>query len=339
MAKQVQGVYAIVNLDDGRVYVGCSVRIRRRAREHFTQLWTGKSGNARLQAAFNEASPKRFRFVVLEEVADMAALPSREYWWLELFARDVGVDTYNSYRPIAGEYPAPYAHKEITAGNYLDLTLPQLPPPDPNDGYGYWARPPRRVVPVAERFWENITVTEKGCWEWAAHLASRHYRSTTEGKDANGKKIDVSLHRWAYERYRGPIPAGLQLDHTCRNPPCCNPWHLEPVSVQVNVLRGESVVARNHAKTHCHKGHPLAGDNLWVNKFGRRRCRQCARDRAAKYRQKPEERSRRNTYQRKEEYRARKNARRRERYQHDPEHRQSILSGQRQARQATKVPQ
>jgi hypothetical protein len=44
-------------------------------------------------------------------------------------------------------------------------------------------------------------------------------------------------HRAYYKKYRGPIPEGYELDHTCRNRRCVNPDHLDPVPGVVNVRR------------------------------------------------------------------------------------------------------
>jgi hypothetical protein len=80
-------------------------------------------------------------------------------------------------------------------------------------------------------------------------------------------------HRLSYQAFRGPIPDGLVLDHLCRVRACVNPWHLEPVTTRENLLRGQTLTARNAAKTHCHRGHPLS-----VNLRGKwRSCRECSR--------------------------------------------------------------
>jgi len=46
-------------------------------------------------------------------------------------------------------------------------------------------------------------------------------------------------HRLAYERAKGSIPAGLQIDHLCRVRECVNPDHLEAVSQRENIRRGK----------------------------------------------------------------------------------------------------
>lgn len=89
----------------------------------------------------------------------------------------------------------------------------------------------------------------------------------------------TAAHRIVYEYFRGAIPAGLILDHLCRNRACCNPDHLEPVTQKENLNRG---IHRNSVKTHCPKGHPYEGANLFYD-AGKRKCRECvnAKGRAA----------------------------------------------------------
>lgn len=47
----------------------------------------------------------------------------------------------------------------------------------------------------------------------------------------------VAAHRWSYERFVGPIPDGLQIDHLCFVRNCVNPSHLEPVTAAENTRR------------------------------------------------------------------------------------------------------
>ena len=80
----------------------------------------------------------------------------------------------------------------------------------------------------------------------------------------------------SYELHVGPIPKGLTVDHTCRNRRCVNPNHMEIVTQKENNARGNSPSAINARKTHCKRGHPFSGDNLYVDP-GRqsRHCRAC----------------------------------------------------------------
>lgn len=129
----------------------------------------------------------------------------------------------------------------------------------------------RRSRPAEERFWEKVEKRADGCWVWIAGRDHDGY-----GSFWNGAK-GVRAHRFSYELLVGPIPDGLQPDHLCRNRACVNPAHLEPVTVRENLLRGQTHAAHNAAKTHCKRGHPLSGDNLYVYPSGERSCRECHR--------------------------------------------------------------
>ncbi|WP_414654556.1 HNH endonuclease signature motif containing protein [Intrasporangium sp.] len=76
----------------------------------------------------------------------------------------------------------------------------------------------------------------------------------------------------------GPIPEGLVLDHLCRNRACCNPAHLEPVTIRENILRGEPA-----NRTHCPHGHAYTPENTRIDN-NMRSCRTCIRERARRRR-------------------------------------------------------
>lgn len=87
------------------------------------------------------------------------------------------------------------------------------------------------------RFWRHVTIAP-GCWLW---IKAKTYANFWDGTK------QVPAHRFAYEYLFGPIPDGLEIDHLCRNPPCVNPGHLEPVTRKENVGRG--AVVRRELRT------------------------------------------------------------------------------------------
>jgi hypothetical protein len=122
------------------------------------------------------------------------------------------------------------------------------------------------------RFWQKVDKSSdaNGCWLWTAHKC-RGYG--TFGWNGSTKQA----HRVAYELTIGPIPAGLTIDHLCRNRSCVNPAHLEPVTMKVNVLRGNAVTAINARKTHCIHGHPYDDSNTRRRPMSSHRsCKTCA---------------------------------------------------------------
>lgn len=105
-----------------------------------------------------------------------------------------------------------------------------------------------------DRFWQRVEVTGF-CWNYIGWTDKNGYGRT---RWSSGM---VLTHRLAYEQLVGEIPDGLLLDHLCRNTSCVNPDHLEPVTSQVNTLRGFSVVTEHAKKTHCPYGHEYTSEN------------------------------------------------------------------------------
>ena len=120
---------------------------------------------------------------------------------------------------------------------------------------------PRSREAVIAIIQSRITVDDAGCWLWQGPLTNAGYGRMSW--TAFGRK-EGGAHRVSYVAHRGPIPAGLQLDHLCRNRACVRPDHLEPVTNRVNILRGESPSARAARATHCVHGHEFTPENTKV---------------------------------------------------------------------------
>lgn len=132
-------------------------------------------------------------------------------------------------------------------------------------------------------FWSQVEKTDD-CWLWTGELTRDGYGRFTTGNQR------VPAHRWSYERFVGPIPDGLQLDHVkargCSHRRCVRPDHLEPVTCRENLLRGDTVNAANAAKTECVNGHPFDTTNTYVApSTGERGCRTCRAEARRRHRE------------------------------------------------------
>jgi hypothetical protein len=141
--------------------------------------------------------------------------------------------------------------------------------------------PPTPRDPVV-RFWEKVAKNgpvpahrpELGpCWLWTGPTHRNGYGTFSLGSRAAGRKL---AHRYAFA-LETTLRDDEELDHQCRVRNCVRRSHLEVVTHQVNMLRGDTIAARNAARTHCPQGHPYAGPNLYVDPRGNRQCRTCRR--------------------------------------------------------------
>jgi hypothetical protein len=93
----------------------------------------------------------------------------------------------------------------------------------------------------------------------------------------NGKPHNVLrfAHHVAWELANGSVPAGLELDHECRNRNCVALRCIRAVTHQQNARNSGPAL-----RTHCVKGHPFFGSNLIFRADRgklRRRCAECLR--------------------------------------------------------------
>lgn len=139
----------------------------------------------------------------------------------------------------------------------------------------------RRAAREAQ-FWSHVDRGSGECWEWTGYCDPNGYGKTHYLRDQGAGGY---AHRVAFIYVKGPIGAGLTLDHLCRNPSCVNPDHLEAVTLRENVLRSPLTVAGiNARKTHCIRGHEFSPENTALHSRGRgRRCRTCTREKQRGY--------------------------------------------------------
>ena len=133
------------------------------------------------------------------------------------------------------------------------------------------------------RVLSRVTVdAETGCWrsghchgpDGYARVEVRGYGMARAHRVAYAAENGVSLSelRTAYAERR------MTIDHLhaagCRHRDCVRPKHLRLVTSRENTLASGGPAAQNARKTHCPRGHHLAGENL-VRAHVRRGWREC----------------------------------------------------------------
>jgi hypothetical protein len=125
-----------------------------------------------------------------------------------------------------------------------------------------------------------VNINTDTCWTWPGTLRQADGRATVGNQYA---------YRLVYEAATGAGTTGMSIHHTCDNPSCVNPYHLE-IKTQAEHA-SEHLVARNQERarmrTHCKHGHLLDAENTGIVRSGRdgehRYCRTCRKADRARY--------------------------------------------------------
>lgn len=96
---QTSGIYRITNTISKKIYIGSSVNVKRRLRDHRRDLENGRHRCAHLQRSWLKHGPEAFVFEMVEVVEDKEQLLPREQAWMD--EQRKSTELYNTC-PIAG---------------------------------------------------------------------------------------------------------------------------------------------------------------------------------------------------------------------------------------------
>lgn len=137
--------------------------------------------------------------------------------------------------------------------------------------------PRKAAMEAAHRYVED----ENGCYISTYSTGSHGYAQKTwiwTDEDGRRRTAGTTAHRAAWRFWQGPIPAGMTIDHLCKNRRCVRREHLRMTTNYENARRTSG---RDWPMGECINGHP---NSELVVRSGRLRCRVCEREKQRTYR-------------------------------------------------------
>lgn len=116
----LMGVYKITNTQNGHCYIGQSVDIKRRwrnHRKHFGDTKDTATSHYPIYRAFKKYGEDNFKFEIIEIVHDKSKLTERELYWYNAF--NPRYNTLDPRDPVKTTHARPVLQIDIATGNVL----------------------------------------------------------------------------------------------------------------------------------------------------------------------------------------------------------------------------
>jgi hypothetical protein len=184
--KKICGIYKITNTATKDCYIGSSINIEKRKREHFNSLRRGKNNSIFLQAAFDKYLESSFVFEILEECEEYN-LKEREDFYLGSI-----VPLYNLCKKAYTTKGVKVSEETKQKHRERNLRL-GIKPPEKT-----W-RDKMKVVQMIHPISEEVLKEFESASEAARSFGKPSYCGTNISKVCRGERELIYNFKWKYK--------------------------------------------------------------------------------------------------------------------------------------------